>query len=73
MHGTVEMMKSLIPLTNNPNAPNERGFTPIHRAASRGQIDIIKLLAPFSEDPNAPDPDGWTPIQLATRSWSHQK
>ena len=66
MRGTLEMMKFLIPLTKNPNAPNEKGFTPIHRAASRGKTEIIKLLAPFSEDPNFPDPDGWTPIQLAT-------
>ena len=66
MRGTVEMMKSLLPLTKNPNFPNKNGYTPIHRAASRGKIEIIKLLAPYSDDPNAPDPDGWTPIQLVS-------
>ena len=63
MRGTVKMMKLLIPLTANINAPNANGFTPIMRAHSRPEM--MKLLAPFSTNPNAPDPHGWTPIQLA--------
>ena len=63
MRGTVKMMKLLIPLTDNINAPNANGFTPIMRAHSRPEM--MKLLAPFSTNPNAPDPHGWTPIQLA--------
>ena len=63
MRGTVKMMKILIPLTDNINAPNANGFTPIMRAHSRPEM--MKLLAPFSNNPNVPDQEGWTPIQFA--------
>ena len=48
-NGHTEIVKILAPLTDNPNAPNEFGFTtPISLAAGNGHTKIIKILAPYS-------------------------
>ena len=60
-----EIIKILAPLTENSNAPNEQGQTPIHWAAYQGYTEIVKILAPLTDNPNAPDKDGYTPIQYA--------
>ena len=31
LHGHTEIVKILASLTDNPNAPNQRGVTPIHK------------------------------------------
>ena len=41
-----EIVRLVAPLTDNPNAPNEDGSTPIHRAAYNGHTEIVKILAP---------------------------
>jgi len=56
----------LTPLSENPNAPDPDGFTPIQTAAKHGHFEVINILIPFSENPNAPDPYGFTPIQTAS-------
>ena len=38
----------LVPLTDNPNAPNNDGKTPIHWAAHFGHTEIVKILAPLT-------------------------
>ena len=43
-----EMVKILAPLTDNPNAPNEDGETPIHEAAFYGHTELVKILAPLT-------------------------
>ena len=40
-----EIVKILAPLTDNPNAPDKFGQTPIWMAASRGHTEIVKILA----------------------------
>ena len=62
---SAEIIGILAPLTENPNAPDADGWTPINRAARNGNSEIINILAPFTDDPNAPDPHGWTPINRA--------
>ena len=52
-------------MTNNPNAPNKSGHTPIHLATHNGHTEIVKILAPLVDNPNAPDVGGMTPIYLA--------
>ena len=42
-------------MTDNPNAPDEYGNTPIYLAASWGYTEIIRILAPLSDDPYVPD------------------
>ena len=55
----------MVPLTNNPNAPNKYGDSPIHMAENNGNIGIVKILAPLTDNPNAADEDGKTPIYYA--------
>ena len=61
-----EIVKILAPLTANPNAPNNNGYTPIGAAVLFGHTEIVKILAPLTDNPNAPNKDGDTPIHLAT-------
>ena len=63
----LEIVKILAALTDNPNAPNQWGDTPIYWAAHNGHTEIVKILAPLTDDPNAPDEDGCTPIDDAIR------
>ena len=58
----------MAPLTNNPNAPDEYGFTPICLASRNGHTEIVKILAPLSKNRNAPDKNGRTPINLASQN-----
>ena len=64
----IEIVKILAPLTDNPNAPNKDGNTPIHYAAYYGHTEIVKILAPLTDNPNAPYKDGATPIYWAVRN-----
>ena len=64
-NGYTEIVKILAPLTDNPNAPNEDGETPIYCAARKGYTEIVKFLAPLTDNPNAPDVWGNTPIHRA--------
>ena len=62
-----EIVKILAPLTDNPNAPDEEGVTPIFWAACCGNTEIVKILAPLTDNPNAPDEYGHTPIYVAAK------
>ena len=42
----------LVPLTDNPNAPNKCGVTPSHWAAINVNIEIFKIFAPVTDNPN---------------------
>ena len=53
----VGIVKILAPLTNNFNAQNEYGQTPIHSAAYFGHTEIVKILVPLTDNPNASDKD----------------
>ena len=57
-----EIVKILAPLTENPNAPNKNGWTPIYWAACYGHTEIVKVLAPLTDNPNAPSKFGITPL-----------
>ena len=52
-------------MTDNPNAPNKDGDTPIHFAAQEGHTEIVKILAPLTDNPNAPNNNGETPSSVA--------
>ena len=49
--GHSEIVKILVPLTDNPNAPNRNGETPIHLAGLEGHTEIIKILSPLLQKP----------------------
>ena len=59
-----ELVKILAPLTDNPNAPDEDGNTPIHLAAQRENARIVKILASLTDNPNVPNKSGKTPCSL---------
>ena len=65
INGHTEIIKSLVPLTENPNVPNFNGETPIHWAVYNGHTEIVKILVPFTDNPNAPNNNGETPIHYA--------
>ena len=48
-------------MTDNPNAPNKNGTSPIHNAAWNGHTEIVKILAPLTDNPNAPNKNGESP------------
>ena len=50
----------MVPLTDNPNAPDKDGETPIHWAAYNGHKEIVKILAPLKDNPNAANEWGHT-------------
>ena len=55
-------------MTENPNAQNIFGQTPVCRAACNGHTEIVKFLAPLADNPNAPGKNGETPIYGAARN-----
>ena len=56
--GHTEIVKILTPLTDNPNAPNIHGDTPIYWAAWNGHSEIVEILVPLTDIPNAPNENG---------------
>ena len=59
-------------MIDNPNAPDNYGNTPIHRAAMNGHTEIVKILAPLTDNPNAPNKYGRTPKQMTSNSEIHR-
>ena len=50
-HGHFEVIKTLAPLSENPNASvNCYYFSPISSAVRNGHLEIIKFLVPLSEN-----------------------
>ena len=64
----LEIVKILAALTDNPNAPNQWGDTPIFWAAHNGHTEIVKTMAPLTDNPNAPNQWGDTPIYWAAHN-----
>ena len=62
MNGHTELSKYWPPLTDNPNAPNNDGFTPSFVAA---KYEIVKILANLTQSPNAPNNQSGTPASIA--------
>ena len=44
-NGHAEIVKILVPFTDNPNTPNEDGETPIKWAICNGHLEIVQILA----------------------------
>ena len=63
------MVKLLMSATDNPNAANIDGITPIFRAAINGHLEIVQVLIPSTINPNAAIYNGWSPIHVAARNF----
>ena len=66
--GHTEKVKILAALTDNPNATDVDGVTPMHKAAEFGFTDVVKILAPLTDNPNVPNVYWETPIFLAAKN-----
>ena len=52
--GYTEIVQILMLLTNNPNAPEKYGRTPINEAVRIiGHLNIVKILVNLTDNPNA--------------------
>ena len=60
--GHTKIVQILSKLTDNPNAPSNSGWTPIHWVAAHGHTEIVKI--PLTDNPNAPDNKGITPSSV---------
>ena len=72
-NGHADIVKFLIPFVENPNAPDQDGWTPIYFAANDGHLDVLKLLVPLYENFNDPINGsickGSTPLETALESY----
>ena len=64
----VQVLKMLAPLTDNPNAPDKSGYTPIQWAAKNGHTELVKILTPLTNNPNSPNNYKRTPIHSAAQN-----
>ena len=50
----LEVLKLLIPFTEDPNGKNSNGVFPIQIAICKGNVDAFKVLAPYCKNPDLP-------------------
>ena len=64
--GTIEDVKYFLEVKRaDINVKDNRGDTPLHAAASRGNIEVVKFLIQKGADINAEDNDGYTSLHKA--------
>lgn len=63
-----KIAQSLIEAGTDVNSKNDRGFTPLHFAASHDSDKLVKLLIESGADINSKDIDGDTPLHCAAVS-----
>jgi hypothetical protein len=61
--GNLDALIPLVEDTNNLNAKNEQGLTPLVLAFEKGYLSAVALLVDSGADVNARDPDGNTVLQ----------
>lgn len=54
----------------DPNAPDQYGWIPLHRAAANDSADVIQILLDAGSSLTAVGTDSWTPLHLAAVSSS---
>ena len=65
IYGQTDVVKALVACTDNPNAPDDMGWTPILLAANKGHTEVVKFLVNCMDNPNAPDNNENTPMHFA--------
>jgi len=60
-----ELLNLLLSTGADPNAKDDSGQTPLHRAAGSGQAEHVSLLLKYGADPSVKDDIGDTPADLA--------
>ena len=64
-NGQVEVIKMLVSLGANVNAPNNIGASPVYVAAGNGHAHVIEALAELGADLHKPTHNGTTPLYAA--------
>ena len=59
--GQIPQMTWLLEHKASPNVPDERGWTAVHQAASRGKVRIMRAVLEAGGDPRHRDSEGRTP------------
>jgi ankyrin repeat protein len=59
--GQIPQMTWLLEHKASPNVPDERGWTAVHQAASRGNVRIMRAVLEAGGDPRRRDKEGRTP------------
>ena len=68
--GDAERVRELLDRGADPNARDERGWTPLHYAAERGRADVARLLLDEGARVDAEDGEGLTPLHFAAEAGS---
>jgi ankyrin repeat protein len=63
--GQLKQARMLLSRGANPNIPDDRGWTAIHQAASRGNVKILEDLIAAGGDLTRRDNSGHTPLDIA--------
>ena len=66
-NGHVDVIRALVVLGADVNAPNKNGTTAVHMAAHNGHANTIRTLCALGADVNTPDNDGTTPVFIAAQ------
>jgi ankyrin repeat protein len=66
------MLQVLLEMIPHVNAPDQRGWTPLHLAAAYGYEGSVRLLLGAEADPSAVTADGLTPADVAAANGHHQ-
>lgn len=58
-------MRALLEAGADVNAPQEKGFTPLHEAAATGKLDLLRILLSHGANPEQKTEDGKSALDLA--------
>ena len=68
----VEIVRQLLDHGADPNIPDRRYSTLLHRALCRGWLEIARLLLSHGAKVDEKDRHGWTPFQMASSRGYHE-
>lgn len=60
-----KMIELLIQNGADADAQDDKGFTPLHRAAGRNKVEILRALVDNGANPDIETPRGYTPLMYA--------
>jgi ankyrin repeat protein len=70
--GDAAILETMLALGFNPNARDNDGVTPLHRAAMAGRVEAVRVLLAYGADVNALDATfAATPLVWTAEGWSH--
>lgn len=71
VNGKMEMVELLLKKGCDPDAKNEKGYTPLHAAALYGFTRVVEILLKNKAEVNTQDVYGNTPLQEAVSNYKN--